>query len=137
MLRKRETATSLQSRRGYQLNTPNHIPHRIPKNHNNNDLATHNTSPNPLSLYLPTLHIFSHGNRRDSIQHPRHFIGRHLRTLQTSYLATLAQFLQAKGKFPTLTFIDEENVAFAFSISYRGAKDMEVFCRLLARLNKY
>jgi hypothetical protein len=130
------------SRRGYNVDKPQthththtHTTHSTPHSrihHHNNNRTTHNTSPQP--AYLPTSHHLLHSHGRHSIQHPRHFIRRHLSTLQAPNLTPLPQFLQTKGKFPTLTFIDEENIAFAFCIADGSAEDVEVFGRLLARL---
>jgi hypothetical protein len=73
-------------------------------------------------------------NRRHSIQHPRHFIRRHLRTLQTAHLTSLAQALQSESQFPTLCFVNEEDVFLAVGIADRGAEDVQIFGGLFARL---
>jgi hypothetical protein len=74
-------------------------------------------------------------NRRHSIQHPRHLIRRHLRALQTPYLTSLAQPLESKSQFPTLSLINEEDVFLAVGIADRGAEDVQVFGGLFARLD--
>jgi hypothetical protein len=91
------------------------------------------------SLFPPHLPLIQaqaslQSNRRHSIQHPSHFIRRHLCTLQTAHLTSLAQALQSESQFPTLCFVNEEDVFLAVGIADRGAEDVQVFGGLFARL---
>jgi hypothetical protein len=63
-------------------------------------------------------------NRRHTIQHPRHLIHTHLRSLHTPHLTPLPQALEALCQFPALALVDEEDVFLAICIADRGAENM-------------